>query len=384
MAVPARLRAFYFFYYAGLGVSLPYLAPYLRGLGLSGAEIGGLQMIGPLLYAPVGLAWAALADRLGAPARALRLAAALAVAVQIFLPFAHSVWMLGAVMIGTGLCVPALVPLVDAIAMESLRVGGGTYPRTRLFGSLGYIVLAQGLGLALTARGDASGDILVPFGMLACAAGCALTAQLLPDPPAQPARDARAMVTLLGDRRLRLLMAVSALHWACSAPYNVFYGVFVLEHGLPASVTGMGSAVGVLAEVCVLLVAGALEARYSIRALLGVAFAATALRWGLLSRADSAVAIVGLQLLHGLTFGLFWPTVVRALSRYVPPSFRATGQALFGAVVFGAANALAVELSGWAYDRLGSVAPLYGVCAAVELLPLALVLLVGRSILDPP
>src|SRR5262249_10835721 len=147
-----RFRAFYFLYYAGLGVSLPYFAPYLRGLGLSGTEIGTLQMVTPLLLGPVGLAWAALADRIGAPARALRLAAALAAAAQLRLPFARSFASLAAVLVAMSLFVPALVPLIDTVTIEALR--GRSYARTRLFGSLGYVATAQLVGLVLSARGD--------------------------------------------------------------------------------------------------------------------------------------------------------------------------------------------------------------------------------------
>jgi PPP family 3-phenylpropionic acid transporter len=387
MSAAARLRAFYFFYYAGVGVSLPYLAPYLKGLGLSGAEIGAVQMIGPLLSAPVGLSWAALADRLGTPARALRFVCAGALLVQLALPWAGSFWSFGAIMLGLGLFQPAVVPLVDTVTVESLATTGGNYARTRLFGSLGYVALAQGLGIALSARGDRPGDVLVPWAMLASVVAYALTSLLLPEPPARRPGAAdeagrahpREALTLLADRRLRLLLAVSALHWAGCAPYNLLYGVLVREHGLPSQLTGLGSTAAVAAEVFVLFSAGAIEARATPRTLFALTFAATSLRWALLSRADSALGIVGLQLLHGLTFGLFWTTVIRSLSLYVPPRLRATGQALFGAVVFGAGNALGLQLAGWAYDRFGSVSPLFGWSAALELVPLAMILVLGRD-----
>ena len=102
-----------------------------------------------------------------------------------------------------------------------------------------------------------------------------------------------------------------------------------------------------------------LEERFSLRILLATAFALTSLRWFLLGRAESAAALVLLQLLHGATFGLWWGCAVEAMQRTVPARLRATGQALFSAAVFGAGNAIGNALSGTGYDRFGSVGPLY-------------------------
>ena len=78
-----------------------------------------------------------------------------------------------------------------------------------------------------------------------------------------------------------------------------------------------------------------------------------------------------LQLMHGLTFGLFWATAMDAMAGLVPPRLRATGQALFSAIVFGAGNAFGYQLAGRAYDAYGSAAPLFAWAAALELVALA-------------
>jgi MFS transporter, PPP family, 3-phenylpropionic acid transporter len=122
----------------------------------------------------------------------------------------------------------------------------------------------------------------------------------------------------------------------------------------------------VLAEIAVLRAFPRLETRLPPRGLFAIAFLGSAIRWALLARAESALAVVLLQLLHGLTFGLFWGCATASLAALVPPRLRATGQALFSAVVFGAGNAVGFALSGAGYDRFGSVAPLFGGAAVVE------------------
>ena len=171
----ARLRLFYFLYYAGVGVTLPYFSLYLQGLGLDGRQIGVLQMLQPLLAAPAGLLWAAAADRLRAANRALAISAFAVAAAYAMLPRARGAWGVAGVMIALGLAGPALVPLVDALAVEwTRRQPSESYPRTRLFGSLGYVAAAQGLGLWLWMRGERPADPLVPAALLVASAGLAL------------------------------------------------------------------------------------------------------------------------------------------------------------------------------------------------------------------
>jgi PPP family 3-phenylpropionic acid transporter len=261
---------------------------------------------------------------------------------------------------------------------------GASYARIRLFGSLGFVVVAQGLGLALGARGDLRGDVLVPLSVVACVAGYALVARRLPAAPPPPSRPSLAdLSALLDDRRLLAILGICALHWAGCAPFHLFYGVLVRDHGLAAGYTGLGMATGVGAEIGFLLLFPRLERRLSLGSLLAVAFAGTSLRWALVSRADSAAALVGLQVLHGLTFGLFWGAAVKAMSIAVPSRLRATGQALFSAVVFSGGNAVGYALSGAGYDRYGSASPLFAWAAALELAPLALVLALARRLEGP-
>ena len=110
------------------------------------------------------------------------------------------------------------------------------------------------------------------------------------------------------------------------------------------------------------------------RRLLALAFVGSAVRWALLSRSTGAAAVAGLQLLHGLSFGIFWACATRALADLVPPRLRATGQAVFTAIVFGGGNAAGYALSGIGYDRLGGVGPLFLAAAVAEVLALAVVL----------
>jgi PPP family 3-phenylpropionic acid transporter len=383
MVPAARLRLFYFLYYGNVGTHLPYLAPYLRGLGFSGEEIGTVQML-PALAAPlVAIGWAAWADRRGTSARALRRAALVAASAAVLLPFARTPLAVAAILLAQALGERAVVPLVDSVTLEWTRARGRpSYAGIRLFGSLGFIVLSVGVGWALSSRGDLPADRVVPAVIAACIVLYALVARSLPPAPSHGgARPGLAeMARLARQRPLLLFLGACALHWAASAPYHLFFGVLVRDRGLPSHVTGLGMAVGVVAEIAALLLFPRLEGRLSARALLAIAFLGTAARWLLVSVAGEAWAIVALQLLHGVTFGLFWATAMSVLAALVPASLRATGQALFTAIVFGAGNAVGYQLSGLGYDLHRSAAPLFAWAAAVETFALLFALMfLGRA-----
>ena len=367
-----RLRWFYFFVYAAVGTSLSYLAPYLRGLHFSGGQIGVVAMAQQLTAAPAALVWGAVGDRI-APARALRIAAVGAAIAIAGLPLARTPLQVGAVLVLWAAFGGGIVPLVDSTTVEAVR---HQYARTRLWGSLGFVVSAPAIGLLLSLRGDRPGDLAMPIANVACVAAYALLAQGIPAGEARAEharwRDAAAV---LRSPQLLFVLAICAVHWAALGPYHLMFGVLVRDLSLPSEVTGVAMALGVAAEVFALMAFPRLEARFSLRALLAAAFAATAVRWALLSQARSAPALILLQLFHGLTFGVWWGAAVEAMQRVVPGRLRATGQAVFSAVVFGAGNAAGYALAGLGYDRLGGVGPLFACAAAAEVLPLALLLL---------
>ena len=174
---------------------------------------------------------------------------------------------------------------------------------------------------------------------------------------------------------LLALLAVFSVHWGATAPFHLLFGLFVRDLGLPASVTGVGMTVGVVAEVAALLAFPRIAGRFSLRR------PSWAPRSGerdplgpaLPGRPESRL-VIALQLLHAFTFGLFWGAAMDAMSRAVPSRLRATGQAIFAAVVFGLGNAVGYQLSGIGYDRWHGVGPLFAWAGGVELVALAALL----------
>ena len=372
---PARLASVYFAWYAGVGVSMAYFAPYLRGLGFDGKQIGAISVAQQSLAIAAVLFWGSLGDRIGT--RALRLATLGATCALAFLPFARTPLSVGLTMACASAFSGGIVPLVDAATVQLLGKG---YARTRLWGSVGFIFTAQGIGLLLAARGERPADAAMPLAYLVCFAATALAAfgvavvrpaaaAVVELAPAARPRLAEGL-SLLRDRRVALLLLACALHWGANAPYNLLFGVLVREHGHSSRITGLGMALGVAAEVVALLLFPRLIGRYSLRVLFAAAYLVSALRWVLVARAESAAALALLQLFHAATFGLWWGCAIEALRLAVPARLRASGQAMFSAVVFGSGNLIGYALSGAGYDRFGGAPKLFLGAAVLEVLAL--------------
>jgi len=360
---------------------MTFLPAYLRGLGLSGTEISTVFAVTPLFALVVPLGWAYLADRTQRHDRVLRVVVGGAFAGFVPVLFARS---FAAVFAGWALYAlfsVAVGGLADAFTVARVRAGA-IYGRVRLWGSVGYVVAALALGEVLSARGRPT-DRLVPIAMW-LAIGCAFVASLRLRGAGEASTRPRAadVAALLRDPRLRLLLTIAALHWICLAPYNVYFGVFLRDIGLGPLSCALAYSTGVVMEVLVLLTFHRLQVRFQLPTLLAAAFAVSAVRWLAISISRAPGALIALQALHGMTFGMFWSAAIALIAETVPLSLRATGQALL-VMSLNLGSAVGNAISGRVYDAHGSRL-LFLLAAIGELAPLAVVVAARRRLRDSP
>lgn len=369
---------FYAAYFGSAGISIPHLSPWLKARGLSGAEIALVASFQPLVAIVAPLAWGFLADRTRRPAPLLRLAAAGAAAGVVMAALAASTPTLAAAFFAAAFFAAPISTLADALTIERCRRTPGTdYTRVRLWGSVGFVAA----GLVASEALAAMPGLNVPA-MLAALYGCGFAATLFVRPvdaggAARPpsVRDAAA---LLKNRTLLLLMAGGTLHWAALAPFHVFLGIHVRDLGAGPRAAGAAISIAVALEVAAMAFYPRLARRVQPAALIAIAYAASALRWALVAAVSDPLAVVGLQTLHFFSFGFFYPSAIALLAREVPPEVRASGQALYVAVVFGLGTVVGNAAFGPLYDAAGG-RPLFAAAAVLELLPLALALVLLRA-----
>jgi PPP family 3-phenylpropionic acid transporter len=366
----SRLRLVYFLFFATAGTALPFLAKYLKDRGFTGDQVGTVQMLPgiPALFA--GVLWARVAERIGNTVRVIGWVTAWAAFCALFLPFARTPLAVGAVLILMAIGDRGLIPMLDSLSVGYVRKHPGTsYSHLRMYGSIGFAVLATVLGYVLAWRGNLPGDPIIPWTIAGFAVAYAIAARrLIPEPVVASERGAPGdLWVLLGNARLVLLLVACSVHWLACMPYTLWMGRFVDELRLPPWVTGWGMTAGVVAEVSVMMVFPWLARRFAPRALLATVFLGSALRWWLLSWTTSPAAVIALQLFHGLSYGLFWTTMVQVVTDLVPSRMRATGLALCAASIFGVGTLVGAKLIGWGHDQTGSVARLFGIGTWIDL-----------------
>ncbi len=368
------MRAFYFCYFAAIGVTEPFLPVFFRDRGLSPAAIGGLLALLPAIQATVPFAFTALAEARGISRRLFRVAATGTVLAFALFALPGSTWVLALVMAGYAAIKSPLIPFANAMAFAMLAGERERFGRLRVFGSLGYIAAALAVGFALEAAG--AGVILLG-GTVALLAAAAVAAGPLPEPTLRGARLKEAWAELVRNRALCWFLVASLLVRVSSGTHITFFTLYLRELGIGEGLAGVAWAVGVAAEVAVMLAWPLLLRRIPLRLLLALGFGATAVRWVAVTLTASPALLIVIQSLHGLTFGVTYLASVHLMDSEAPPALRASGQALYAAVTFGLAGLLGNGLAGLLAERL-ALATLFRLSGLVALLGTALFLVTVR------
>ncbi|QXP84726.1 MFS transporter [Methylococcus sp. ANG] len=372
-----RLSGLYLWYFAALGIFLPYWPLYLQSRGLGPQDIGIVMavMAGTRIVAPNCWGW--LADHTGRDLFLIRLACLLA-----FLGFAlifvlPGYWGLLAAVGLSGFFWNAFLPTLESLNLALLKGDARGYSRIRLWGSVGFILGVLAVGAALEAR-LAIGCL--PQVLASLFAMMWLSSLAIPGGARvvhAPAQDTLWRVVKRPEV-IGLLLTCLLIQMA-HGPYYSFYSVHLENHGFDRSRTGQLWALGVVSEIVLFLVLPAIQARVSLRAILLASIALTVLRWLLIGRyAEWLGVLVFAQLLHAASFGAFHAVSIALVHRYFQGRNRNRGQALFTSLSYGAGGALGSFASGYAWADFGA-GPVYAGAAAVSLVALIIAwLLVDR------
>lgn len=355
--------------FLGVGVTMPFLPPFLAGKGLGPEQVAQVLFAGSLARFAIGPALGRLADRLG-DGRPMLLAcgAAASLAALLFLP-AEGFLAAVAVQALFAAAMSPLAPVGEAMTLAATRRAGVDYGRVRSAGSAAFIVAALGAGWLAARVGYAA----MPWLVGGCYAAAALAAWALPSATIAPRAGSRAATRapaarsgLAGGLRrafaLHLLrrpgfgrlIAITGLVQGSHAAYYGFSSIHWAQAGHSPEVIGLLWSEAVLAEVLLFFWARPLLGRLSPRALMLLAAGAGVLRWCALAATTELWALVPLQALHAMTFGAQYMGVMRWLSAHAPPGEAVSAQSLHAAIGNTGALALSMLAAGALYAAFGA------------------------------
>ena len=360
----------YFWYFATVGLFVPYWPLFLSRRGFDGLEIGlamgvfaALRVVGPPVYAH----WA---DVTGRRLQLLRIASLATLACALAFYWLHSLWAILLLLAVYSAMWNGVMSVYDAHVLERLQADSGRYGLLRLWGSIGFIVFAVTAGWGL----DLAGIEMLPLALAAVIGITWLTLRGLEPGAGRPTGRARSSLRpALADRRVQVFLVVAFLMVASHGAYYNFFTLYLQRLGYGGTAIGFLWAWAVIAEIGVFLLARRLLAGFSLRSLTVFALGAAALRWLALALwADVGAVVFAAQTLHLASFGLFHLCSVSIAQVLFPRDAAARGQALHGSLGFGLGGMVGALASGWLWREVSPEAAfMAGALAALAAAALA-------------
>lgn len=347
-----RLSNFYFFYFASLGALLPYWGLYLQSLGFNAVQIGQLMAILSATKIVAPNIWGWISDRTGQRMSIVRFACLCAACTFAAVLLTVDYWWLALIMSVYSFFWNAALPQFEATTMNHLGGQSHQYSAVRIWGSVGFMATAWGFGVYL----DYFAVGHLPYIVLFLFVGIWLAALVVPErDAAQLALQHVPLRKLLRQRAVIALLAVCFLMQFSHGPYYTFYSIYLTEYGYSSDTLGLLWALGVFAEIVVLLWMGRLLPRFGVRFLLVGSLGLTALRWIVIALfPEHFVLLVFAQILHAASFGVYHVVAITMIHALFTGKNQGIGQALYSSLSFGAGGALGSLISGYLWEGYGA------------------------------
>ncbi len=344
------LIGFFFAY----GVYLPFWALWFEEQGVSASDIGILVGLG---FATRCVANLVLTPRIHKVEHLMPALRILSFAGLLFVGFhfftGGSFWLMAVATVLFNLCCGPIVPISDAMANYYGRLKMLDYGRTRLWGSIAFIAGSTIVGYLVSLYGTDMILYTALAGMLIALLFSMRAINPMPVTDTQEHMERPKLSELLRENSVIRFLALVALIQGSHAAYYSFSTIYWKEAGYSEAIIGYLWSVGVVAEIVIFALSKRLFVGWSLRALFVVASVGVVVRWGLTASTTALLALVAIQLLHGVTFAVAHIAAIQYIQAS-PPNRMVALQALYNAIPLGAFIALMTALSGWGYENWGA------------------------------
>jgi PPP family 3-phenylpropionic acid transporter len=336
--------------YAGLAFATPFLVLYFQGLGFSGAEIGLLAGVAPLITFCGAPFWTGLADATRRHRLILTVSMAVGVAGYVLYPFLRAFAAVFLVSLVLNFFFAPVSSFSDNATMFMLGEKKDFYGRIRLGGTVGYALAAPVAGVLVGRYGLRAG-----FWSAAAAyfVGLLLSRGFIHAPSQDSTPALSGLRTLLSNPHWILFLIVSLASGLALAGANNYFFPYMKELGAATSIMGIALTIGTITEVPVLFFGHHLLRIFKPYGLFMLAAVVTAVRILLFAANTSPGWALVIQLLNGFTFPMMWLAGVAWANANAPQGMTATAQGLFGAMTFGIGMAVGGFLGGPLLESVG-------------------------------
>ncbi len=373
-----------------LGANLPYLPVWMeRAAGMSGAEIAGASTLAILIRIFAGPLTAGIAQDHGLRGT---LASVMVVALAGYAllvpdaPRAAAFFLCVLVYSAMNL----VGPLFEAVLVFGTRNGRPDYGEGRAIASAAFVAANLGGGAILGSLGP---DWVLYY--LIAASGIAALAPLFTKQGARAAVARRPLISTFTDSftiyrmpGVFVYLLAAALIQSSHGAYYAFASNIWIAQGIDGGHIGALWAIGVAAEILLLLLSRKLLKDMNYYALLWLGGIGALIRWTAAGFVLPVEAVYVFQTLHAASFAMTHIGTMRFLQAALPDDKLSLAYSANGALIFGPAMAVTGLAAGIAYDALApggidAQTKLYWLMVIVTLAGIALTWRATRQPIQP-
>ncbi len=336
--MPFLVGSFYFFYFAIIAIHVIFMPKVLNMLGYAPSQIGIIFASAPLVRFALPflfLQGLKLSRSVFNAALLILLGGALG-----FYPALNSFEALIATNIALGIGLSLILPYIEVIALE--QIGKARYGKIRLFGSIGFILVALLLVKSLTSPYIALLYLLISV-TLTSAFGYVIARN--EQRHSKVATPLHVSISIFSHPFLWIALLTMQISFG---PFYNFFTIHATAHGVSLDTTIYLWSFGVIIEIIMFYFQAPLLQRNLLK-LLQIAALATALRWYLIYLFPSNLSVLFFtQSLHALSFALFHTAAMSYLFTLYDNK-KLTQQFFFG-VSYGLGGFVGALGSGYIYE----------------------------------
>jgi len=344
--ISSKFSLVYFSIFVVIGINAPFFPLWLSSKGFEERYIAFILSSAVLTKLVANPFFAGLGDKYGNRKIPMLYLSFLAFLILLSLNFFNSIYSIAIISIFSWALFAPLMPLTESITTTALKKYKFDYGKTRLWGSVAFIVAAFFGGLIIEANGLKYVPILLSFGaLLVFIAIC-----FMPTIKSLPARHKMTTYALLSNRNFfPFLLACGAIQ----SSHGLYYGfstIYWKSIGLSETIIGSLWAEAVVFEIILLAYFYKFKNYTSSKNFLILAGIIASIRWALMVYADNVFFLAIIQILHAFTFGLTHLAAIYFISEVMPARSQAKSQALYSAISMGACLAISIAVSGDIYN----------------------------------
>ncbi len=350
-----RLSTNYFWYFGILGLVVPFLSVFLDARGFSSLEIGEILAVITATKIVAPSLWAQLADKSGKQLTIVQVGALLSLLCFSLIIWTVSYWPLMFSLAMFSLFWTAILPQIEVMTLNSIRKSAKIYARIRLWGSIGFVVVAMLAG-ELIERYSAEAFSYIGIVILA---GLFISTLLSEQPriPKKAHIDHVSIIAKVFNSNFLLFFFAGLMLQMSFGPYYVFFALYLKNLTYSGFLIGIFIAIGVVAEIGIFAFAAIFFKSFSLKTLISVSILLTALRWFVVGHfPESHMALAFSQLIHALSFGLYHSASIAFIQQHFNSNQQSRAQAIYIGGVYGVGGAVGAYVAGVLWqDGLGAV-----------------------------